>query len=52
MTSILNTVNNKDLLEYYNLTIEHRVDKEFIKLLEMELARRGITFQRQQGESQ
>jgi hypothetical protein len=43
----MNTVNNKDLLEYYNLAIEHRVDKAFIELLEMELIRRGIIFQRQ-----
>ncbi|WP_445667382.1 sporulation histidine kinase inhibitor Sda [Paenibacillus sp. FSL H8-0034] len=44
MISILNTVNNKDLLEYYNLAIEHRVDKAFIELLEMELVRRGVIF--------
>ncbi|MCU6795694.1 sporulation histidine kinase inhibitor Sda [Paenibacillus sp. FSL H7-0331] len=54
MISILKKLNNEDLLVYYSMAIEleHHVDKEFIELLERELARRNISIQPRQEDNQ
>jgi hypothetical protein len=45
LISILRKLSDKDLLECYNMAIEHKIEKAFIALLERELVRRGISVQ-------